>query len=119
MKIAITADRKGDGAQVDPRFGRAKYFAVCDTDSGECEYVDNAQNLNAMQGAGVQAAAAVAHTGAEVVITGNCGPKAFASLGQSGIKVVVGASGGVAEVLETFKRGEYEYADQSNVEGHW
>lgn len=40
---------------VDPRFWRAKYFMVVDTETGEFAAADNSQNLNAVQGAGIQA----------------------------------------------------------------
>ena len=53
MKIAITAQGPELSAQVDPRFGRAKYFIIYDVDSDEFEAVDNEQNLNAPQGAGI------------------------------------------------------------------
>jgi len=55
MEIAITATGKDISSNVDPRFGRAKYFIVVDTDTNESAAHDNAQNLNAAQGAGIQA----------------------------------------------------------------
>jgi predicted Fe-Mo cluster-binding NifX family protein len=119
MKIAITATDKVPDAQVDPRFGRARYFALYETDEESLAYVDNRINLEAASGAGVQAASNVVNTGAEVVITGNCGPKAFRTLSQGGVKVIIGAQGTVSEVIERFKKGEFEYADFANVESHW
>ena len=64
MKIAISSEGTSLESPVDPRFGRAKYFALVDTDTGECSFHDNTQNLNAPQGAGIQAAQAVANLGA-------------------------------------------------------
>lgn len=119
MKIAITADGNSPEAKVDPRFGRAKFFAICDVDSGAIDFVDNEQNLNAPSGAGVQAAANVVKSGAQVIITGNCGPKAFRTLEEAGVKLIIGAEGGLREAIEKFKRNEYEFAKSSNVEGHW
>jgi predicted Fe-Mo cluster-binding NifX family protein len=118
MKIAISATADKLDAQIDPRFGRAKFFALYETDDDYVEFVSNEQNLNAPSGAGVQAGSNVANTGAKVVITGNCGPKAFRTLKAAGIKVVVGAVGTVKEVAEKFKRNEYEYASSASVEGH-
>lgn len=119
MKIAITATDKTSDAQVDPRFGRAVFFAIFDTDNESIEYVDNRVNLEASSGAGVQAASNVVRTGAQVVITGNCGPKAFRTLSQGGVKVIIGAAGTISAVIEKFKKGELEYTDSANVEGHW
>ena len=45
MKIAVTSQGEGMNARVDPRFGRARYFIVVDTETGESSTVDNAVNL--------------------------------------------------------------------------
>jgi predicted Fe-Mo cluster-binding NifX family protein len=119
MKIAITATDKTPDAEVDPRFGRARFFAIFDTDSDSIEYVDNKINLEAQSGAGVQAASNVVGTGAAVVITGNCGPKAFKTLSEGNVKIAIGATGSISEVIEKFKKGEFKYAESANVEGHW
>ncbi|MEW6619112.1 MAG: NifB/NifX family molybdenum-iron cluster-binding protein [bacterium] len=119
MKVAITAQGGSMDSMVDPRFGRARFFVVCDTETDSFEVVDNQQNLQAMQGAGIQAAQNVVSTGAQVVMTGNCGPKAFMTLQAAGIKIVIGAEGKVSEMLEKFKKGECQYAQNPNVEGHW
>jgi hypothetical protein len=52
MKIVITSEGTSLESSVDPRFGRAKHFLLMDTDTGEFSAHDNAQNLNATQGAG-------------------------------------------------------------------
>jgi predicted Fe-Mo cluster-binding NifX family protein len=119
MKIAITVADKALGAEVDPRFGRAKYFAIYETDNDSVEFIDNRINMEAPSGAGVQAASNVVSTGANVVITGNCGPKAFRTLSEGKVKVIIGARGSVSEVVDKFKKGELEYAESANVEGHW
>jgi predicted Fe-Mo cluster-binding NifX family protein len=95
------------------------YFVVADTNSGEYEAVDNTQNLQAVQGAGVQAAQTVAKLGANVVITGHCGPKAFQVLNNAGIKVYTGAEGTVQWALDEWKAGKYREADEADVESHW
>jgi predicted Fe-Mo cluster-binding NifX family protein len=119
MKVAVTAQGKDLDSPVDPRFGRAQYFIVVETEGGELEVLDNEQNLNAPQGAGIQAGITIAESGAQVLITGHCGPKAFRTLSAAGVKVVVGAEGTVGEALEKFKAGELKAADGADVEGHW
>ena len=57
MKVAVTSSGKSLDSAVDPRFGRAAYFLIVDTDSLDFEVVDNADNINAFKGAGIQAAA--------------------------------------------------------------
>ena len=119
MKIVVTASGTEMTDQVDPRFGRAKYFLVVDTATGESEPHDNAQNLAAAQGAGIQAARNVADLGVEAVVTGNVGPKAFSTLQASGMKIYIGAGGTVADAVEQFKAGKLECPNQANVQGHW
>jgi len=104
---------------VDSRFGRAAFFLVVDTESGSVETHSNDQNVNAAQGAGIQAAEAVARLGADVVITGHCGPKAFRTLQAAGIQVVVGAQGAVQQAVDKFKSGELLPTAAADVDGHW
>lgn len=119
MKIALTAREKNIDTAMDPRFGRAPFFVVYDTEWGSYSFIDNEQNLNAAQGAGVQAAQNVVKTGADVLITGSCGPKAFRVLQTSGIDIVVGVSGSIKEVIERYNKGELKAAQGPDVEGHW
>ncbi len=118
MRIAITTSGAGLDAPVDPRFGRAKSFIIYDTDSGQWSVLDNAQNLNAAQGAGIQAATAVVNAGAEAILTGNCGPKAFRALLAGKVRVYTGVSGTVRQAIEQFRAGQLEAADAANVESH-
>jgi predicted Fe-Mo cluster-binding NifX family protein len=119
MKAAVTSQGVELTSEVDPRFGRAQYFIIVDTESGQFSAHDNATNVNAAQGAGIQAARTVVELGAEAVITGYVGPKAFNALQAGGVKVYPNASGSVAEVVEQFKAGQLQLADKATVEGHW
>jgi len=119
VKIAVTSQGPELSSQVDPRFGRAKYFLVVETETGEFAAHDNAQNLNAVQGAGIQAARTVVDLGVEGVVTGNVGPKAFAALQAANVPIHTGGSGTVQEVVERFKAGELEATADPTVEGHW
>ena len=119
MKVAISSKGKELSDSVDPRFGRAKWFIIADTDTDSFEAVPNEQNLNAAQGAGIQSAANVARQGVKYVITGHCGPNAFKTLQSQDIEVIVNAEGTVEEVLERFKRGELKSSKGPDVEGHW
>lgn len=119
MRIIVTAQGKDLDSPVDPRFGRAKHFLLVDTEAGGVIAQDNSQNLNAPQGAGIQAAQAVARLGAEAVLTGHVGPKAFAVLRTANIAVYTGAAGTVREAVEAFKAGRFQAAQNADVEGHW
>jgi len=119
VRVAVTSSGDGLGAPIDPRFGRAAKFILVDTETGSVQVEDNTQNLNAAQGAGIQAAQNVSRLGAQVLLTGHCGPKAFATLRAAGIQVITGVEGTVGEVVERFKRGELSPSDSPDVEGHW
>jgi predicted Fe-Mo cluster-binding NifX family protein len=119
MKVVVTSQGTRLDSPVDPRFGRAKHFVFVDTESGEHTAHDNSQNLNAPQGAGIQAAQAVARLGAEAVLTGHVGPKAFATLRAAGITIYTDASGRVGETVDQLKAGRLTPASKADVEGHW
>ncbi|PKK82355.1 MAG: dinitrogenase iron-molybdenum cofactor biosynthesis protein [candidate division Zixibacteria bacterium HGW-Zixibacteria-1] len=119
MKIAISSQGKDLSSNVDPRFGRARYFIIYDTESGGFEAIDNNQNINAAQGAGIQAAQIVARQNVAVVISGNLGPKAFGTLAAAGIRAALRADGSVAQAIALFQSGQLKPADSANVEGHW
>ncbi len=119
MRVAVTSQGPHLSSQVDPRFGRARYFIVVETDTREFTAHDNTKNVDAVQGAGIQAARTVVDLAAAAVITGNVGPKAFAALQAANVKVYPGASGTVREAVEQFKAGQLQPADKANVKGHW
>ena len=119
MKVVITAQGPDLTSDVDPRFGRAAWLQVVDTETGQHEAVDNAENLDAMQGAGVQAAQSVAQLGAAVLLTGHCGPKAFQTLQAAGVKIYTGVTGKVQEALDKLAAGQLQPADGHDVDAHW
>lgn len=96
MKIIATSTGQDLDATLDPRFGRCAYFVLIDTDSGAFEATPNPY-LDAAGGAGTQAAQWVLDQGADVLLTGQCGPKATAVLQDSSIRIVEGASGSLRE----------------------
>lgn len=119
MKICVTTSGTALDAPVDPRFGRAARFLLYDDQDQSWEVLDNEQNLNAEQGAGIQSACTVAAAGAQVLITGHCGPKAYKTLAAAKIQVVHGATGTVRQALADFAAGKLKVAAGADVEGHW
>jgi predicted Fe-Mo cluster-binding NifX family protein len=119
MRIALTSAGTDLNADLDPRFGRAAYFIIVDPDNMDFKAVENRQNLNLPQGAGIQAGKTIVDNQADVLITGHCGPKAFKVLRAAGVKIVTGGSGKVADVIEKFKKGDMEPLSEADVEGHW
>jgi predicted Fe-Mo cluster-binding NifX family protein len=119
MKIAVTSTGTDLDSQVDPRFGRAAYILIIDSDTFEFEVLDNKENVNAFKGAGIQAASTVSSKGAEVLLTGFCGPNAFKAMNAAKIGVANDAKGTVREAVQAYLDGKLPLADEANVEGHW
>ena len=119
MKIAISCSGNNLDSPVDQRFGRAAQFLIYDLETDTFKVIDNNQNLQAAQGAGIQAARNVADSGAKAVITGNVGPNAYQTLNVAGIDVYLSKSGTVKEAVEEFKSGKLVKSTGANVEGHW
>ena len=118
MKIVISSTGEDLNAQVDPRFGRCQYFLIVDTDTMNYKSISNESAISS-GGAGIQAAQNVAKTGAEVVLTGNMGPKAFQTLSAAEIKVFTGANGTIKEVIDKYKKGELKQIESATVERHF
>lgn len=119
MKLVFTTSGDDLDAPLDSRFGRAPKYLLYDLESGTFVVVDNRQNLDAAQGAGIQAAENVARLGASALVTGHCGPKAFRVLTVAGVAVYNTDAPTVKEALALFRAGKLTEADAADVEGHW
>lgn len=119
MKIAVTSRGTDLDADVDPRFGRAAYILIVDSETLDFEVIDNGQNASALKGAGIQAASAIVNKGAEVLLTGFCGPNAFRALKAGNVGVANGANGPVRDAVTAYLNGEMPLSEKANVEGHW
>jgi predicted Fe-Mo cluster-binding NifX family protein len=104
MKVAVSALSSELDGSVDPRFGRCSYFLVVDPETMEFEAVEN-PHVSASGGAGIQAAQLVAGKSVQAVLTGSCGPNAFQTLKAAGVKVVIGVTGTVREVVRSYISG--------------
>jgi predicted Fe-Mo cluster-binding NifX family protein len=119
-KVLVTSQGKNLDDNLDPRFGRAAYFLVVDPESMEFEVLDNQAARGMAQGAGIQAAEQASKSGAETVLSGFVGPKAFMALQAAGLRICQKLEGlTVRQAVEKFKTGDVEYADGPNKQGHW
>jgi len=119
MKLAVTSKGQDLQSDVDPRFGRAAYIIVVDTESLEFEAIDNSDNVNAFKGAGIQAATLMSDKGVSALLTGFCGPNAFKVLKEAGINVANGVEGTVGDAVQAFNAGKVAFTDEANADGHW
>ena len=118
MKIVVTTTEPVLDAEVDPRFGRCRYFLSVDTETMECESIENS-NAALGGGAGIQSAQQIAEKGIKYVLTGNCGPNAYQTLSAAGISVITGCSGIARDIVEQFRAGQFNVANEPNVASHF
>jgi len=120
MKLAITAAGENLNSAVDRVFGRARYFVITDAEGGNVEVLENSQNVNAAQGAGIQAAQQIANKCIDVLLTGNVGPNAFRALDASSIKVFQFESDvlTVRDALTAWKEGRLQEVKAPTAKGH-
>lgn len=105
MKIAIPAEAKNLESQVNRSFGRTPYFVVVNSENMEFDVIDN-QAMNAQGGAGIKAGQTIVDSGAEVVITFQCGQNAADVLTAAGIKFFKAIPGSVSENIEKYNKQE-------------
>ena len=117
MKIAISATGPALDAQVDPRFGRCRYFVIVDLETTQFEALENSGAMGS-GGVGISAAQMIAGKGVEAVITGNCGPNAHQALSAAEIKVITGVTGNIRDAIEDYKSGKLQASSQPNVSAH-
>ena len=115
MTVAVTSQGRNLTNRVDPRFGRARCFSVVDTQTSQFVTHDNAQHLNAVQGAQVQAAQSIVNLGVDALMTGNVGPKALAPLQGGEVRTYADAAGSVSVAVERLKAGQRGCAGKPDV----
>lgn len=121
MKVAVTSYGENLSGKVDRSFGRAKWFVVVDTEKGTFEVYSNKQNVNAAQGAGIQAAQNISNLGVDVVLTGNVGPNAFRTLSAASIKMFIVDKDieTVQDALSEWKADHLQEVSEATIEGAW
>ncbi|TEU06617.1 MAG: dinitrogenase iron-molybdenum cofactor biosynthesis protein [Candidatus Aminicenantes bacterium] len=117
MKIVVSASNPELSSPVDPRFGRCAYFLFVDSETMKFEAAEN-PNISSTSGAGIQSAQFVSNKGANVLLTGSCGPNAFQTLQAAGVEVIVGVMGTVQEAVQQYKSGQLQAVAQPNVPAH-
>lgn len=120
MKVAITASGEDLNSPVDRVFGRARYFVITDPEGRKVEVLGNSQNVNAAQGAGIQAARQIANKSVDILLTGNVGPNAFRALEAVSIRVYQFESDilTVRDALTAWKEGRLQEVKAPTAKGH-
>ena len=107
MKIAVSAMKPSLNSPIDPRFGRCRFLIFIDPDTMEVESMEN-PNLMGLGGTGTQTAQIVVNKGAQVLLTGHCGPNTEQVLSAAGVQVFTRARGTVKQAVESYIGGALE-----------
>ncbi len=108
MKIFITAKGNAIDSIVDPRFGRAEYYVIYDTETGKVIGGKNPHKEGRIA-VGISFAQIAIENGVEAAISGNFGPNAFEVLKAAGTKMHRAKEGQtVKEAVESLLSGELE-----------
>jgi predicted Fe-Mo cluster-binding NifX family protein len=101
-KICFSSTGKGLDAELDPKFGRARYFLILDPETSHVEVLEN-PNQETLQGAGIQTAQMILNHDVRSIVTGRCGPNARRVLDSAGISVIEGVSGKIEDIIEKIR----------------
>lgn len=119
MKLAISIQGTDLNAPIDPRFGRARFFRIVDTETGQQTALDNTSAADAAQGAGLQTVQTLARLGVQAVLTGHVGPKSLTALQAAKIQVYPVNGVSVEQAVQSLLDGHLKPLSQADVEGHW
>lgn len=118
MKIAISTTGNNLDAEVELRFGRASAFLLFDTETQTFSLLDNSEQVNAEQGAGVKTAQNIVRAGAQALISGHCGPKAMKVLNAKKIAVYVTEKSVISEAIAKLQAGSLTPITAADAAGH-
>jgi predicted Fe-Mo cluster-binding NifX family protein len=82
---------------------------IFDTETNDFVMIDNS-HVAAAQGAGIKAAETVVKAGAAVLVSGECGPKAFTALKKAGVRIYSVKSMSVSAALDAYRAGKLQEA---------
>lgn len=87
MRIAVTATGTKLDSEVDPRFARACYILIFDSEGMLVEAVDNRRNVATVHSPSAYVCKLLVEKKVDLLLTGTCGTAALKSLSTAGIRV--------------------------------
>ncbi len=106
MKVAISSQDKRRNSPLELWFGRAAYYLIVDTDSMTFDAIENPNAGDSADIDEINAARLVIGSGAQAVLTGNCGYEVRRMFADAGVKLFQVSPGTVADTVEQFKAGK-------------
>jgi len=117
VKVCISSTGNSLDSKMDPRFGRASYFAILDTETSNFEIIENEASISG-GGAGITSGQLMVDKGVKALVTGNVGPNAMDVLKAAGIDIYKGCSASLKDNLDKLKKDELEKIN-STVPSHF
>jgi predicted Fe-Mo cluster-binding NifX family protein len=105
MIIALPVDEKSMDARISDNFGRAPFFLICSTVSGEKKFLDH-RHVAAQGGSGVRAAQVLADHGVKAVITPQCGVNAEKAFRKAEVLIYQAVPGSIRHNIEALKNDQ-------------
>lgn len=102
MKIAIPMDEKSLETTVCASFGRAPYFLIYNTETGESLFLDNSAAAS-QGGAGIKASQTLVDNSVNAVLTPRCGQNAEEVLSKAEVRIFKTISGTAQQNIDAFK----------------
>lgn len=106
-------DESGLQSQVSGHFGRAPYFLLFNTTSGEARVVAH-RSVHTGQSQ-QQPPEFLRDQGVEIMLCGNLGPKAVKMFEGFGVEVYSGANGTAEQAISLFKENKLQMATDQNA----
>lgn len=120
MLIGVSSVGESLESRIDTRFGRSKYFIIYDTNNKNYTVLNNQVNQSVAQGAGIQTAQNLVNQNIDVLLTNNCGPKAFKVLSTAEVKIyLTDVNSTVNEAISSFNSNKLNLMKDPNVDAHW
>ncbi|MCK4550653.1 MAG: NifB/NifX family molybdenum-iron cluster-binding protein [Candidatus Aenigmarchaeota archaeon] len=108
MKLAISTDN----GQVSEHFGRCPQFTIVDIENGKVAKKETIENPGHVTGFLPKFFHDI---GADIVIAGGAGGRAQEFFSEFGIKLILGVTGSVDEVIEKYAAGKLETGESTCV----
>ena len=114
MLICVpTEDQSGLDARIGEHFGRVPCYTVVNTESSAVKVIDNTGVHGAATG--MTPAEIIAREGADVVLCAGLGRRAISMFEGHGIRVFVGATGTVQDVIDAYQNGQLSEATDADA----
>ncbi len=117
MLIALSSSGESKNSTLDHHFGRCAYFAFYDDEKDEWRFEPN-EAAKKTSGAGIQAAQFVLDQKAEVIITGEVGPKAWQVLQPAPLEVFQLSGVTLEEAVQAYREGKARKMGEASDNSH-